>query len=248
MPGVTGTSGGTTVPSGSPASGGGDFGSPNQAQSNPYGWTAGMSEEVRDMGLDQPQRIMNQVLGRTLSPGASQALLPYIQQAANPWLQLMMTQGLGTGTGVTSSPDDDFNFRANSFQNATTPGGARLDFNEALRVLAQGMANPSSAIWGGLNNLPENIGGGVPTAAALMNNLMDAINAITPGLSNASLMGLSGLMPAWQDAYLNSPQAVASSSGYVDPIQYLMRNVFGINASMAQPGPGVGSVNFNPFS
>jgi hypothetical protein len=229
---------------------GGTFGDANISERSPYGWTKNMSEEVMDLGLAYNPRIMEQVMGRPISGLTQNALLPYIDQASNPWLQLMMSQGLGTGTGITSSPDDDYNFRANFMKNAITPGGARVDFQEALRVLAQGMANPSSAIWGGLMagaDDPSNQGG-VNAASLLFKNFTDALTAASGGLSNASLLGLSGLMPQWQDQYLKN--FVPSAAGNVDPLTYLMRNIFGISAPMSRPAAptGTGLPNLNPFS
>ncbi len=227
--------GSETATGGAGTGGSETFGTANIAERNPYGWTKNMSEEVMDLGLAYNPRIMEQVMGRPISGLTQNALLPYIDAASNPWLQLMMSQGLGTGTGVTSSPDDDYNFRANFMKNAITPGGARVDFQEALRVLAQGMANPSSAIWGGLMagaDDPSNQGG-VNAASLLFKNFTDALTAASGGLSNASLLGLSGLMPQWQDQYLKN--FVPSAAGNVDPLTYLMRNIFGISAPMSRP-------------
>lgn len=84
------------------------------------------------------------------NPIFASIMTPYINAVQNPYFALMLNPGLSGadtgGYGNVFSKDTQYNATNNLLRKMAAPGGGYLSLNTGLNALAQGLANPNSAI------------------------------------------------------------------------------------------------------
>lgn len=183
-------------------------GNPMNTQTQPINWTG----PYKNISAQDAAALEANPLGHLkyafggmdplANPIFSSIMTPYINAAQNPYFGLMLNPTIsGTDAGAYGNalgPDTQYNATYNLLRQMAAPGGGYLSLNTGLNALAQGLANPNSAI---AQLFQSTIGGtGAEGIAAQYNLLRDML---APFLSLGMGKQQQGIMGALLDNLYN---------------------------------------------